>query len=133
MKEGERREEMQMDQNGEESVLMRDNYWSSGHLSGGKRKFLGALLRWSFTLRPKSILLQLHQGQLVRGRGYRGGRGGEGVKGEERSMKKPNISAPTGMRINVNLGVVWDWTTETKCHSVHMLWIFICGGSLMAV
>lgn len=60
-----------MDQNGEESVLMRDNYRSSGHLSGGKRKFLGALLRWSFTLRPTSILLQLHQGQLARGRGYR--------------------------------------------------------------
>lgn len=66
---------MQMDQNGEESVLMRDNYRSSGHLSGGKRKFL---LRWSFTLRPKSILLRLHQGQRARGRGYRGGRGGEG-------------------------------------------------------
>lgn len=47
-------------------------------------------------------------------------------------MKKPNISAPTGMRINVNLEIVWDWMTETKCHSVHMLWIFICGGSPMA-
>lgn len=122
---------MQMDPNGEESVLTRDNYRSSVHLSGGKRKFLGALLRWSFTLRPKSILLQLYQGQLARGRGYRGGRGGEGVKGEERSTKKPNISALTGMRINGNLGGVWDWMRETKRHSVHM-WIFICGGSAMA-
>lgn len=47
-------------------------------------------------------------------------------------MKKQNISAPTGMRVNVNLGVVWDWMTETKCHSVHMLRIFIGGGSPMA-
>lgn len=29
---------MQTDQNGEKSVLMKDNYWSSVHLSGGKEE-----------------------------------------------------------------------------------------------
>lgn len=29
---------MQTDQNGEEGVLMKDNYWSSVHLSGGEEE-----------------------------------------------------------------------------------------------
>lgn len=84
-----------MHQNGDKSVLMKDNYWSSVHLFG-VGGFLQVLLRWSFTPRPKSILLQLHQGQLTRGCGYRGGGRGGGVNGEERSMK--NISGWIGVR-----------------------------------
>lgn len=52
-KEGERREDMQMDQNGEESVLMRDNYRSSVHLSGGEEEIPGSAVEMEFHTETK--------------------------------------------------------------------------------
>lgn len=108
-----------MDQNGEQSVLKRDNYRSSGHLSGGEE--IPVEMEFHTEAKINSPSRSTREGAwLQRGRG-----GGEGVKGEGRSVKKANISAPTGMRINMNLGLD-DGDKVSLCPHVvdlHLRWV----------